>query len=165
MVYASEFQTLAQIAIGLAGFTGIITTLQDQSGKGNAAVRKARLGDLLLASLGVVFFALLPVLFQGLLATELAAWRLAQWLFVVYHGAIITAFMFAADLSQVTRLEWSVLPPAAVILIAQLATAMGYWSEAIETVYFAALIWFLFIAALAFCLLLLASDTATSVDP
>ena len=77
MEYASEFETLAQIAVGLAGFTGIITTLQDQGGKGNPAMRKARLGDLLLASLGVVFFALLPALFLGFAADEQLAWRLS----------------------------------------------------------------------------------------
>jgi hypothetical protein len=50
MQYLDQYQPLVQIAIGLAGFSGIIIKLQKKPAREYAAIRRARLGDLLFAS-------------------------------------------------------------------------------------------------------------------
>ena len=51
MQYVDQYQTLAQIAIGLAGFSGIIITLQKKPANEYAAIRRARSARTLLRRL------------------------------------------------------------------------------------------------------------------
>ncbi len=76
--------TLAEIALGLAGFTGVIVVFGRDPNAPWQGVDAYRVARMLSASLGGLFFSLLP---EGLLATGLApplAWRACSALLLVY---------------------------------------------------------------------------------
>ena len=67
MPYADDFRTLAEIAIAIAGFTGIVVALKGRSSSDRAVIGSARLRAPLLESLGVVCFAFMPSLVDSAL--------------------------------------------------------------------------------------------------
>jgi hypothetical protein len=155
MLYVDQYQTLAQISIGLAGFSGIIITLQKKPAHEYAAIRRARLGDLLFASLGVIFFSFLPTLIEGVTGDAQIALRISNFIFGCYHVYLISLFFRTASGSKVDPSELMIMPFVFGVLFAQLSTAFGYFSAHVESAYLLALLWFLFIAAFNFVLLLL----------
>ena len=84
MDQTESLQTIAQLAIGLAGFTGIVSAVQsgDHVKSEQAALR---VRQLLETSLGVAFYAFFPLLIIPLVATEDAAWRLSNGLLALAH--------------------------------------------------------------------------------
>jgi len=155
MQYIDQYQTLAQIAIGLAGFSGIIITLQEAPAHDYAAIRRARLGDLLFASLGVIFFAFLPTLFEGVTGDARSALRLSNFVFGCYHIYLVSLFFKTAAGARFDPSELLIMPFVFGVMFAQFATAFGYFAAYVESAYLLAMIWFLFIASFNFVLLLL----------
>lgn len=77
-------QTLAEIALGFAGFSGVVVALRPEPGQGSQAF--LRIVNLLGTSLTCLFFALLPL---GLLQLDLRedlVWRACAGLFALAHG-------------------------------------------------------------------------------
>jgi hypothetical protein len=68
---------IAQIALGTAGFAGIIAAMSTRSGPW-LPLDKARLGLLLRNSFTVVIFSLLPLGLFSALADHASAWRLSS---------------------------------------------------------------------------------------
>ena len=159
MTYADEFQNLAGIAIAMAGFAGIISALQsrpDPAWKG----RYARLRELLLLSLGVVFFAFIPTLLEGVLNDPVWALRAPQILCGIYHVSLALIFLKTSGLSERKPYEWMVVPLAIVVVLIQFVTGFGYLSDYLAEAYFLGLLWLLLVAANNFMLLLLRSENS-----
>lgn len=155
MQYVDQYQTLAQIAIGLAGFSGIIITLQKKPANEYAAIRRARLGDLLFASLGVIFFSFLPTLIEGVNGDAHNALRISNFMFGCYHVILLLLFFKTAAGAAFDPSELLIMPIVFGVMFAQFATAFGYFAAYVEAAFFLALLWFLFIASFNFVLLLL----------
>jgi len=160
MPYADEIRTLAEIAISLAGFTGIVVALGRSSHSAYSNTNRARLRELLLTSLGVVFFAFLPTLLSGAGLGDRWAYRASQIPFVGYHLLLVTTFLRSVTITHLTLGEWLTLPPALGTIFLQLATSLGFLSDQLYVVYLLGLLWFLFIACTNFVVLLLDDGNA-----
>jgi hypothetical protein len=163
---AETLQTLAEIAIALAGFTGIVAVLGRRVRGEWAPLEWARLRDLLLASLGVVFFAFIPQLLHSVIPEIPTVWRISSGLFALYHLTIMSLFfrrsgipseLLRAPSSTPSLVAFIFTPPAVCVLLAQFAVAFGFVPSAAYFVYFLALLWLLFIGSLQFVILLLSS--------
>ena len=71
-------QTLAEVAIALAGFTGIFVALRDRSGQPLSGYALVRFRIMLMASLAAVAFALLPFLFFHNGISPSATWSICS---------------------------------------------------------------------------------------
>ena len=156
MQYTDEFLALTQIGIALTGFMGIVITLRTGSLSALGAVTRARVQDLLILPLGVMFFALAPSIIAGFLANGEAAWRSAMFLWALYVVFATSQYFVATGFKQAKRWEIITLAFAVLIVLAMFATALGFYVEFIEEVYFLSLVWMLFIAVLDFAELLFA---------
>src|SRR5262245_36527333 len=79
--------TLAQIALGFAGFTSIIVTFKHDTRETWSPIDAFRTARMLSASLAALFFALLP---EALLSLDLpgaTTWRIGSVLMLVYFVA------------------------------------------------------------------------------
>jgi hypothetical protein len=75
---------IAEVAIGLAGFSAVVVVLVRRSG-GWEAASAFRLELLLLVALSTAFFGFLPVAVWFFEVGELTTWRLSSWLFAAWH--------------------------------------------------------------------------------
>ncbi len=71
----SGFDVLAELAIGLAGFSGVLIVLIKPSG-GFSPPEHVRLINLVYSSLGVTFLAILPYGFSGIGFDSSTSWRI-----------------------------------------------------------------------------------------
>ena len=159
MPYADEIRTLAEIAVSLAGFTGIVVALESRSAKGHALANRARLRELLLASLGVVFFAFVPTLLAGAGGDDRWAYRGSLLAFAGYEVLLVALFVRSTG-RQVALAEWLTAPAGMGVLLLQLATVAGLFPDHIHRVYFLSLLWLLLIACINFVVLLLHAEDA-----
>ena len=139
MSFESEFLTIAEIAITLAGFTGIMIALFGQSEVPITAQERAKVSDLLFGSIGAVIFAFVPKLLAAFVSDLEIAWRVAQFFFGIYHIAIIAVAIKIGGSIATNRFEKFVYPIVLVMVGAQFATAFGFWPGHIESVYFLSL--------------------------
>lgn len=78
-------EVIAQVAVGLAGFAGVMVAVAHPSG-GFHPVERFRLRALIYGSLGAMFMALFPfAIFSGLWA-ESNSWRVSGALMTMYTG-------------------------------------------------------------------------------
>lgn len=74
--------TIAEVAVGLAGFSGVVVVLGRQPGE-FTRVEAGRLVVLLMSSLGALFFALLPFALFPLGLDTSTVWRIAAGLVAI----------------------------------------------------------------------------------
>ncbi len=157
LTYAEEMRTLAEIAIALAGFSGVVMALKARQSLGDRKVDYARLRELLITSLVVVFFAFLPSMAAGVLGDSPWVWRGPQLLFGIVHVGAMALFMVTAgsEVTSASLWELATVPLALLVIVLQFATALGFFSDYLAASYLLALLWFLLIAAMNFSVLLL----------
>ena len=148
-----SFETLAEVAIGIAGFGSIAIVLaRDRESWKSADF--FRVSALLLSSLGALFLALLPI---GLATAELSPafiWRFASGVLAAYL-VFFTVLLMRWRTRYLDRELWfgralfaGVVVTTGANLLAQLAnvTAVGLRPNA--TCYFFGVVWFLAYACL-----------------
>lgn len=165
MEESETLRTLAEVAVALTGFTGIVAVLGRRAGGEWSPLELLRLRMLLETSLGVLFLSLLPVLLLTLRPSQETLWRVSNSLQGLLHlgGALVLY-------RRVSRLEPSQWPPeerwltatfapvSLAILAAQAGAALGCLSSYESFVYLLGLMYFLALAALHFVLLLVPSS-------
>ena len=152
--------TLAEVSLGLAGFAGIVVVF----GRGRGALPPAdslRLAALVSASLGTLFFSLIPIALHFLGVGEPELW---QWSSAIMVVAIVPAHAIGAvRIRQIASQMFEVTPVyllgfgACVLLgnlIAQVSNALGVGSLPSFGVYLAGLIVYLAFAATQFARML-----------
>jgi hypothetical protein len=83
-VERSDFHTTAaQIAVGLAGFTGVSSAFSSRPTDVSAEIQAERLRGMIEAGLVAVIFSLLPLLLSDVELPEATLWRLASALYLV----------------------------------------------------------------------------------
>jgi hypothetical protein len=92
--------TIAEVAVGLAGFSGVVVVLGRQPGQ-FSRVEAGRLVVLLLSSFGALFFALMPFALFPLGLNPAAVWRTAGGLVAVF--ALSHLAISYAELLRVRR--------------------------------------------------------------
>jgi hypothetical protein len=151
------FHSLAGIAVGFAGFTGMVLALRSPRDDASASVARSRLVDLLFASLGVVFFAFLPEAVSGFVSFE-AMWRTCALLFALYHLLEVAIAAKVGGSLVFTRLDWLLIPFGGIVLTMQIVTGLGWFEAYLQAVYLLAMLWLLFVAAYQFAQLLIGDD-------
>jgi hypothetical protein len=162
MTSTDTFHSIAGIAVAFAGFTGIVLAVRRAVDARTAAVERSRLLDLLLASLGAIFFAYLPEVVAAFGVDEVIGWRACALTFVVYHTAEVVVAAKIGGHLVLTPSDWILVPGGALVMIAQWSTGIGFFGAYVQSVYFVALLWLLFVAAYQFAQLLLAYDRASN---
>ena len=118
--------TLAEIAVALAGFTGIVGALGQRSAGADRALGWLRLRAMLEVSLRNAAFAILPLPFLGFAGDETLVWRIASGAYLVTVVAYIvfrrTRSAGPAESSTLSGPFLSLLP---VSLLACLANVFG----------------------------------------
>jgi hypothetical protein len=160
MTNVDTFHSIAGIAVAFAGFTGIVLAVRRAVDARAAAVERSRLLDLLLASLGAIFFAYLPEVVAAFGVDEAIGWRACALSFVAYHTAEVVVAAKIGGHLVLTRSDWILVPTGGLVMVAQWSTGFGFFGHYVQAVYFVALLWLLFVAAYQFAHLLMAYDRA-----
>ena len=144
--------TVSQLAIGLAGFSAIIVTLNPKPIREWDATDRLNLRLLIQVSFVTLFFALLPFLLAISVETE-GVWFYVLWLYGVIHLVDVSTFLF-----RMTGETPTIFRVTAVVgfFIAVLQIGIAVTGSPImrETAYLATLVWHLYVVFMAFTLLL-----------
>lgn len=149
-----SFETLAQIALGIAGFSGVVVAVSDRPANEERS-DSLRILSLLLVSLGALVLALLP---SGLALADVSrawTWRVGSAACVV--GSLAWAVYFPRRMRQLPR---GVLFPAPILAVVgvlsvlnlgvQLLNSAGLFPRAAASVYYFGIVWALLFSAAVF---------------
>jgi hypothetical protein len=157
--HAAQLGVYAQLAVGFAGFAGVIGAFSEFRMHAEATAFRVR--AMVTLALMEVLFALLPPLIAAFGIPAEAVWRIAgAALALCGTAAIVVMSRQASVLYRVGRLmkvaAW-VLSGAAVLVFAPLwATVLGFAPGWASACYFAALFFGVFVCAYHFMLLMVA---------
>jgi hypothetical protein len=154
-------QTLAEVAIALTGFTGIVMAFRGRTDESLPGYTLVRFRILLMASLAATGFALLPFFFHYIRLAPAVTWSICS--------AVVSIFMIAIAVHDIRahRTYSDTMPKfdrQAGPLFALVGSAL--WVAQISNVvalhsfgpYLAAPMWFLGFSAFQFCRLLLVAE-------
>ena len=152
MQSANLLLTIAQISIGLAGFTAVIVTLNPKPIREWDVTDRLNLRILVQVSFFILFFCLLPYVLAVSLETD------DVWFYGLAAYGIIRVIDVSSFLLNATKevpVIWRV-SAAAGFLLALSQVGIAFLANAImwETAYVATLIWQVYVIFLAFVLLL-----------
>ena len=147
------FQTIAEVGIALAGFSGLLVTLRRREGQLDD-IRKFRLRILLAMAFGALFLSLVPDLLISLDIGEILSWRISAGIMFVFNAAFIIWLVLASN--RIMRLapeifDWFAFSRTCaghfVALILQALIIVQAFPTATVGLYSVALIWYLLHAA------------------
>jgi hypothetical protein len=154
-------RSLSEVAIALAGFTGIVAVLGRRAGGRWSPLEWLRLRMLLETSLAVVFLSLFPVLLHQLEMLQDLIWRVGNGVQALVHlaGIVLLYLRFRKlDASQWPSEErWlasALVPISMMIVLFQGSVAFGNLAPYAFFLFLLGLVYLLGIAALHFVLLL-----------
>ena len=146
-----SFRIIAEIAVGLTGFVGIIIVLLRRAG----GYPRVLLVTFLQLTLGAAFFALFPDFLSYLLAPE-SMWRVATGTFGLYHLAILVQHQWKRwSAWRMGLLQTAVTIASLPVIGLKLAVGLGFLLPYAYSIHYLGLIWFLGTACFAFVLILL----------
>jgi hypothetical protein len=144
-----SLQIIAEIGLGLAGFSGLIVAFRKDAGP-LTNVQKYRLQILLALAFGAMFLALLPELLHYMGVPPDRLWTLAALVLSCYSIVFLIWWMTTSHRLKVSVPEifnWLAFSRMAaghvVVIILQLAVIFSFLDEQSPGAYFAALIWYL----------------------
>jgi hypothetical protein len=154
MIETEVLATIAQLGIGLAGFSGIVLVLSRGASE-PTPLERDRLGIMLGASLGATFLALFPYILSAFAMSDAIAARLGNAVMAVY-GAFFTRYHVQATLAMRASAPELVrpLPFGSVVaghttnILLQLGALFGWLPAA--PIYLLGLTWLLFHGAYQF---------------
>jgi hypothetical protein len=143
-------QTLAEVSITLAGFSGLILVFQ----QGDTAVWGARdknsIQHLLITSFGAFFASLLPLVSMELFDDANTLWRVYNPLVAtVLHGLGPTMAIVATSKQEFSIPKlWAIvlIPVSYLILVLSWLTALGFLSSFAATIYLFGIAWLLVVS-------------------
>ena len=146
-------QTIAEIGVAFAGFSGLVIAFRRKAGP-LSAVHKYRLRVLLALGFAAMFLSLLPDLLSGTGLPSATLWRLAGATALTFSCAFLGWWLTASW--RMMRLVPEIFHAAAVlrmtaghfaIILLLLASVAGVTGKGAMVAYQAALIWYLLHAA------------------
>ena len=156
--------TIAEVAVTLAGFSGVIFALGNRAGRTLTAKEESGLTHMLLTSFGPVLISLIAlVLLKSSLENDLA-WRISCGLAGVYcftgsTKAMLDELKGRHSLPKI--IAWVAPIGSQLIGVANLGVALGYQVEMAGVILETALIYLLWISITYFISLLKQEQTAT----
>ena len=156
MTYGDWLQTLAQIAVALAGFSGLLAGIRQRNQR-ESEINITRLRTIVETSLSVLGFCLVPIFLNGLGVGEAEAFRISASAFLAgfipFTAMGFRRFRLAAGASAIRALGplgGAIYLASATALVAGVACALGFPRSAVPTLYLIALTGTLAIGALNF---------------
>ena len=144
-----SLQIIAEIGIGLAGFSGLIVAFRKDAGP-LTHVQKYRLQILLALAFGAMFLALLPELLHYIGVPAGQLWRLAGLVLSCYSIVFVIWWMTASHRLKASAPEifnWFAFSRMAaghiIAVLLQLAVIFSLLDDTSPAAYLAALIWYL----------------------
>jgi len=144
-----SLQIIAEISIGLAGFSGLIVAFRKDAGP-LTNVQKYRLQILLALAFGAMFLALLPELLHYMGVPPDRLWALAALVLSCYSVVFLIWWITASNRLKAFVPEifnWFAFSRMAaghlIVIILQLAIIFSLLDERSPGVYLAALLWYL----------------------
>jgi hypothetical protein len=170
MEMPQSLQTIAEIGIAFAGFTGLVTAFRRTSGP-LTSIHKYRLRVLLALSFGAMFLSFLPELLEGLQLPLSTLWRTAALAAALYSFVFVwwwsvatrTMMQSAPEIFQRYALARMLTGHVAIFLLLA-AVVAGSLAPYRSTVYLAALIWYLAHAAQQFSRMLFIQPRDEAAD-
>ena len=144
--------TIAEIAVALAGFTGIVTVFGSRSAQ-SAPQDALRLRQLFRSSLSALFCSLAPILISMVNTDSQQVWKLSCAVVAAVMAINLRKFWARITFKDLPRSQkiYFVIGPA--IVIALISAALGETLDPRFTV-FSGLLWMLWVASQNFLLLL-----------
>lgn len=148
-----SLQTIAEIGVAFAGFSGLIVALRKSAGP-LTEVQKYRLQVLLSLAFGAMFLSFVPELLYDFGASSAEIWVLSSIVLSIY-SVLFLAWWLTASLRIKTTVpeifNWFALSRMAighvVVVFLQLAVVFSLLEQSSAGAYSAALIWYLIHAA------------------
>jgi hypothetical protein len=158
-------ETIAEVSVALAGFTGVVAAFGQRGGERWSVTNVFRFTAMLGASFSALFYALFPFLLHHLGFSEITIWRLgsaavALELVLLVGGRLSPSLRkhFHEVMNEASRaLAVFVLALVTVVTVTQVLNAVGNFPERSFGAYLVGIAYFLFIASLMFVRLVLPS--------
>jgi len=155
VAHENWLQTLAEVAVALAGFSGLLAGIRQRSER-QSRINVTRLRTIVETSLSVLAFSLLPAILNGLGVSEVGAFRisavsfLAGFIPLTING--LHRFRVASGGSALSSspLLFGTYLASATTLVAAVGCSVGLPGSAVPTLYLVALAGTLAIGALNF---------------
>ena len=149
----STLSTIAEIAVALAGFTGVVAVLGSRRDHDWSPEERLQLRTLVETSLTALFLSFAPSVLGQVMASEAAVWRIANLLLGATHLAFISRFFVRTQVAKPTGGQLALLATGFSAIVAHFLAAAGLlpWYVAI---FILGLLQQIFVAAFNFVLLL-----------
>ncbi len=149
MEFPQSLQIIAEIGIGLAGFSGLIVAFRKDAGP-LTNIQKYRLQVLLALAFGAMFLALLPELLHYMGVPPDRLWTLAALVLSCYSVVFVIWWITASHRLKASVPEifnWFAFSRMAaghiIVVLLQLAVIFSLLDDTSPGAYLAALIWYL----------------------
>lgn len=76
---------LAELGVGIAGFAAVAVAVASQSSGAHSRLQVAQVNTMMFGSLGVVFFAMMPMLIALAVPESPAVWKVPSFLYMLSH--------------------------------------------------------------------------------
>ena len=154
--------TVAQIAIAIAGFSSIVEALSTRHVQHWTDVERYNFRTLLQVSAMALFFSLLPMVLVQLW-DEYVAWRVALFVYGIFHLADVGSFMlkFPPGAPGLVKITMTI---GLTIACSQIYIAIAQQENLMIFIYLVALTWQLLIAFLGFAMSLYGARPKTEDD-
>jgi hypothetical protein len=152
----SVLATLAQIAATFVGFTGVIFAVGRFSGGAWKGAERNAFLNLLLPSTIALFMAFVPMIASDAMA-DAAVWRFSNLILALVHAPLVTSALVLAlrgQLAEPLPLRFVLIPGGYASVIASALVALGLLQDVAAIAFTGGLVWFLFVAATQFVLLI-----------
>ena len=153
MEIPGSFQTIAEVGIGIAGFSGLIVALKQSDGPLDE-IQKYRLRVLFALSFGAVFLSLLPALLTSFQVPDDRVWFDTSAAIFIYSGGFF--YWWVGPSRRIAKVapeifNWKAFNSMAaghsIVLLLQLAVLIGYFESRAAGIVALGLTWYLIHAA------------------
>lgn len=154
---------LAGVAATFIGFAGVVFAVDRSSQRGVTGPERTALLHLLLPSIAVLFLAFAPLVLAARAGPHDPQWRLANGVLAVVHLLLIANATRAAIRSRLLEpipLRFVLIPGGYLAVAANVVVVLGFYTGFGAVAYLGGLVWFLFVSAVQFVMLIfLHADT------
>ena len=131
--YADTLHTLAQIAVALMGFSGIVVVFGERTASKWTAEESMSLYALLAPGVTVLFCSFVPILLSAVLEEPVVSWRISNGVLGVLHAGNLAGFLISCwkTRAKITLGQRSNIVFAAMVIAAHFLSAAGLipWVE------------------------------------
>ena len=159
----SLLATIAQVAAAFVGFTGVIFAVGRFSQGSWRGPERQALVHLLLPSLVALFMALFALAALTGIRNEIVVWRISNGILAVFHAPLVSHALLMsirAEVAEPVPLRFLTIPGGYTSVVLSALVAAGLLQDYAVVVFTGGLVWFLFIAAIQFVMLVLPDTSA-----